>query len=147
MVRLIPKDNSFFTMFSAMSDNLISGAQDLVDLFANYRDVAKKIEKIHTIERAGDELTHAILTKLNQTFITPFDREDIHELVGGMDDIVDTVDAIAKRITLYHLKGIKSWFLKQADVLVQATIVVNEAMHRLRKARNHKRRATGRAAS
>lgn len=103
MVRLIPKDNSFFTMFSAMSDNLISGAQDLVDLFANYRDVAKKIEKIHTIERAGDELTHAILTKLNQTFITPFDREDIHQLASKLDDVLDFINASAARIAMYHI--------------------------------------------
>src|SRR4029450_5863461 len=53
----------------------------------------------------------------------------------GMDDIVDTVDAIAKRIQLYHIKGMQSWFLKQTDVLVQATIAVSEGIHRLRKAR------------
>ena len=63
MVRLIPKDNSFFAMFSAMSDNLIAGARTLVDLFANYHDVGSKIDEIHRIEREGDELTHAILTK------------------------------------------------------------------------------------
>jgi len=75
MVRLIPKDTSFFKMFSAMSDNLIAGARALVDLFADYRDVERKIDEIRRIEREGDELTHAILTKLNQTFITPFDRK------------------------------------------------------------------------
>ena len=71
MVRLIPKDTSFFQMFSAMSDNLIAGARSLVELFADYRDVDNRIDSIRRIEREGDELTHAILTKLNQTFITP----------------------------------------------------------------------------
>src|SRR3954453_590607 len=103
MVRLIPKDNSFFTMFSAMSDNLISGARDLVDLFANYNDVAKKIEKIHNIERHGDELTHNILTKLNQTFITPFDREDIHQLASSLDDVLDFVNASGARLVMYRI--------------------------------------------
>ena len=103
MVRLIPKDNSFFTMFSAMSDNLIAGARDLVDLFANYQDVEKKIEQIHRIEREGDELTHAILTKLNQTFITPFDREDIHQLASKLDDVLDFVNASAARIVMYRI--------------------------------------------
>ena len=85
MARLIPKDNSFFQMFSAMSDNLIAGARALVDIFADYRDVKTKIEEVQRIEREGDELTHAILTKLNQTFITPFDREDIHQLASSLD--------------------------------------------------------------
>jgi predicted phosphate transport protein (TIGR00153 family) len=103
MVRLIPKDNSFFTMFSAMSDNLIAGARTLVDLFANYQDVEKKIEQIHRIEREGDELTHAILTKLNQTFITPFDREDIHELASKLDDVLDFINAAGARIVMYRI--------------------------------------------
>jgi uncharacterized protein Yka (UPF0111/DUF47 family) len=93
MVRLIPKDTSFFKMFSAMSDNLIAGARTLVDLFADYKDVDIRIEEIHRIEREGDELTHAILTKLNPTFITPFDREDIHELASKLDDVLDFINA------------------------------------------------------
>jgi uncharacterized protein len=103
MVRLIPKDNSFFAMFSAMSDNLIAGARTLVDLFANYHDVEKKIDEIHRIEHEGDELTHAIMTKLNQTFITPFDREDIHELASKLDDVLDFINAAGARIVMYRI--------------------------------------------
>ena len=103
MFSLIPKDNSFFAMFSAMSDNLIAGARTLVDLFANYQDVEKQIERIHRIEREGDELTHAILTKLNQTFITPFDREDIHELASKLDDVLDFVNAAGARLVMYRI--------------------------------------------
>ncbi len=103
MFSLIPRDNSFFAMFSAMSDNLIAGARTLVDLFANYQDVEKQIEQIHRIERDGDELTHAILTKLNQTFITPFDREDIHELASKLDDVLDFVNAAGARLVMYRI--------------------------------------------
>src|SRR5271157_6067143 len=103
MVSLIPKDNSFFAMFSAMSDNLIGGARTLVDLFADYQDVAKKIEQIHRIEREGDELTHTNLTKLNQTFITPFDREDIHQLASKLDDVLDFINAAGARIRMYRI--------------------------------------------
>lgn len=103
MFSLIPRDNSFFAMFSAMSDNLIAGARTLVDLFANYQDVEKQIERIHRIEREGDELTHAILTKLNQTFITPFDREDIHELASKLDDVLDFVNAASARLVMYRI--------------------------------------------
>jgi predicted phosphate transport protein (TIGR00153 family) len=103
MVRLIPKDTSFFQMFSAMSDNLIAGARALEDLFADYQDVARKIDEIHRIEREGDELTHAILTKLNQTFITPFDREDIHQLASKLDDVLDFINAAGARIVMYRI--------------------------------------------
>jgi len=103
MVRLIPKDTSFFQMFSAMSDNLISGARSLVDLFADYRDVENRIDAIRRIEREGDELTHAILTKLNQTFITPFDREDIHQLASKLDDVLDFINASGARVSMYRI--------------------------------------------
>jgi predicted phosphate transport protein (TIGR00153 family) len=103
MVRLIPKDTSFFQMFSAMSDNLIAGAQTLVDLFADYKDVNKRIDEVRRLERAGDELTHAILTKLNQTFITPFDREDIHQLASKLDDVLDYINASGARLVMYRI--------------------------------------------
>jgi uncharacterized protein len=103
MVRLIPKDTSFFQMFSAMSDNLIAGARTLVDLFADYKDVDKRIEEVRRLERAGDELTHAILTKLNQTFITPFDREDIHQLASKLDDVLDYINASGARLVMYRI--------------------------------------------
>jgi hypothetical protein len=103
MMRLIPKDTSFFQMFSAMSDNLIAGAQALVDLFADYKEVDKKIDEVRRIEREGDELTHAILTKLNQTFITPFDREDIHQLASKLDDVLDFINASGARLVMYRI--------------------------------------------
>jgi uncharacterized protein len=103
MVRLIPRDNSFFAMFSAMSSKLIAGARALVDLFANYRDVENQVDNIQRIERECDELTHAILTKLNQTFITPFDREDIHQLASKLDDVLDFINAACSRLVMYRI--------------------------------------------
>lgn len=103
MVRLIPRDTSFFRMFSEMSDNLIAGARVLVDMFADYRNIEKHIDEIRRIEHAGDDLTHSILTKLNQTFITPFDREDIHQLASKLDDVLDFVHAASTRIIMYRI--------------------------------------------
>lgn len=103
MVRLIPRDTSFFRMFSEMSDNLIAGAGVLVDMFADYRNIEKHIDEIRRIEHAGDDLTHSILTKLNQTFITPFDREDIHQLASKLDDVLDFVHAASTRIIMYRI--------------------------------------------
>lgn len=90
-------------MFSEMSDNLIAGARVLVNLFADYRDIEKHIDEIRRIEHAGDDLTHSILTKLNQTFITPFDREDIHQLASKLDDVLDFVHAASSRIVMYRI--------------------------------------------
>ncbi|HST13061.1 MAG TPA: DUF47 family protein, partial [Terriglobales bacterium] len=103
MVRIIPRDNSFFDMFAAMSNNLIDGAKALVDLFADYRDVDAKIDEIRRIEHLGDEMTHSIMRKLNQTFITPFDREDIHTLASSLDDVLDFINAACARIVMYRI--------------------------------------------
>jgi uncharacterized protein len=103
MIRLIPKDTSFFEMFAAMSNNLIDAARALVDLFADYHNVEAKIEDIRRMEHLGDEMTHSIMRKLNQTFITPFDREDIHTLASSLDDVVDFINAACARIVMYRI--------------------------------------------
>ena len=90
-------------MFAAMSNNLIDAARALVDLFADYHNVEAKIEDIRRIEHRGDEMTHSIMRKLNQTFITPFDREDIHTLASSLDDVVDLINAACARIVMYRI--------------------------------------------
>src|SRR5438477_8841694 len=119
MVRLIPRDVSFFAMFSDMSNNVTAAAQVLVDLFADYRDVDKKIAEIRRIEHQGDDLTHAILIKLNQTFITPFDREDIHKLTSSLDDVLDFINAAGARIRLYKIKTPPSIAAELAAMIVE----------------------------
>jgi uncharacterized protein len=103
MFRFIPRDSSFFEMFASMSSNLIAAARMLVDLFADYRDVETKIQEIRRIEHVGDEMTHSLMRKLNQTFITPFDREDIHALASSLDDVVDFINAACARIIMYRI--------------------------------------------
>jgi hypothetical protein len=103
MIRIIPRDTSFFQMFAEASGNLIDAARALVNLFADYRDVDIKIEEIRRIEHKGDEMTHSIMRKLNQTFITPFDREDIHKLASSLDDVVDFINAACARIIMYRI--------------------------------------------
>jgi uncharacterized protein len=103
MVRLIPKDTTFFKMFSEIANNLILAARVLVDLFDDYQSTAEKTAEIKRIEHVGDELTHSVLTKLNQTFITPFDREDIHRLASSLDDVLDFMNAAAERIAMYKI--------------------------------------------
>jgi predicted phosphate transport protein (TIGR00153 family) len=90
-------------MFSAMSNNLIEGARAMVELFEDYRDIEKKIDEIRRIEHVGDEMTHSIMRKLNQTFITPFDREDLYKLASSLDDVLDFLNAAGARIIMYRI--------------------------------------------
>jgi uncharacterized protein len=90
-------------MFSAMSTNLIDGANAMVDLFQDYRDIEKKVDEIRRIEHVGDEMTHSIMRKLNQTFITPFDREDLYKLASSLDDVLDFLNASGARIIMYRI--------------------------------------------
>lgn len=133
MVRLIPKDTSFFAMFSAMSNNLIDGARVMVDLFADYRDIDKKVGEIRRIEHVGDEMTHSIMRKLNQTFITPFDREDLYKLASSLDDVLDFLNASGARIIMYRITNppreageLARLILAQAEQLKQAVTLLEK---------------------
>jgi predicted phosphate transport protein (TIGR00153 family) len=135
MINLLPKDTVFYDLFENLSRRVVSSAEHLRQLAQNFPTKTDAIQHIREEEHEADELAHAALERLDRTFITPFDREDIHELVGGLDDIVDAVDALAKRFTLYHITSVEANFLRQADVLVQATVALSDAVHRLRKSR------------
>jgi uncharacterized protein Yka (UPF0111/DUF47 family) len=135
MFNLLPKDTVFFDLFEDIAKHIVSSAEHLRKLTMKFPDIAAEIQSIREEEHASDELAHKALDRLDRTFITPFDREDIHELVGGMDDIIDNIDALAKRFPLFHVKTIDETFRKQAEVLVQSTVVLAEAVKRLRKSR------------
>ena len=135
MFNLLPKDTVFFDLFEGLARHAISCAEHLRQLAKQFPTVDNEIQRIRQEEHQADDLTHKALERLDQTFITPFDREDIHELVNGMDDIIDTIDALAKRFPIYHIDTMPPEFRQQADVLVQACIAMSDAVHRLRKTR------------
>jgi predicted phosphate transport protein (TIGR00153 family) len=133
MPSFIPRDNTFFDMFAQMSDNLIAGARTMVELFSDYKDVEAKVTEIRRIERSGDEMTHAILTKLNQTFITPFDREDIHRLASSLDDVLDFINAAGARIIMYRITNPPSAALELSRLILQQAQELHRALPLLRK--------------
>src|SRR6478672_4246947 len=135
MFNLLPKDTVFFDLFEALAKHAVSCAQHLQSLARQFPDVTGPLQKIREDEHAADGLAHTALERLDRTFITPFDREDIHTLVGELDDIIDTIDALAKRFPLFHVKEMEPVFVQQADLLVEATKVVAEAVAKLRKER------------
>jgi predicted phosphate transport protein (TIGR00153 family) len=135
MFNLMPKDTVFFDLFENLSRHAVSSAEHLRQLAKKFPDIDQEVQRIRDEEHKADELTHKTLERLDQTFITPFDREDIHELVGGLDDIIDTIDALAKRFRIFHVNDMPQLFRQQTDVLVQATVALSEAVHKVRKTR------------
>ena len=133
MFSLLPKDTAFFDLFEGLAKHAVSCAEHLRQLTKNFPDISADLQRIREEEHQADELAHTALDRLDRTFITPFDREDIHTLVGELDDIIDTIDALAKRFPLFHIKQMEKGFMKQAEILLEATIAASEAVHRLRK--------------
>jgi predicted phosphate transport protein (TIGR00153 family) len=105
MIRLIPRETKFFRMFAEVSENVTEGARLLQDILKNPANIAERLAKLQAIEHRGDEMTHNIITTLNQTFITPFDREDIHRLTSSLDDVLDFVNSAGMRLTLYRISS------------------------------------------
>jgi uncharacterized protein len=102
-MRLIPRDPKFFDLFAELSNNLTDGAKLLRTILSDPQDLAMRVSQVQAIEHRGDKATHSIITKLNQTFITPFDREDIHRLASSLDDVLDFVNSAALRLVMYKI--------------------------------------------
>src|SRR5438552_8339908 len=133
MFNLLPKDTVFFDLFENLVQHVVASAKPLQKLVVDFPKIAASLQMIRNEEHAADNLCHAALDRLDRTFITPFDREDIHTLVGNLDDIVDAIDALVKRMPLFHVKSVPSGFVKQTEVLLAASRAVDEAVTRLRK--------------
>jgi len=121
MIRLIPHEVKFFELFAELSGNLTEGARLLRSMLATPVDLRMQAEQMQAIEHRGDKATHAIITKLNQTFITPFDREDIHRLASSLDDVLDFMNAAATRLVMYKIEQPPPASAELAGVLVLQT--------------------------
>jgi len=103
MFGLIPKDEKFFAMFEAMSKIILEGAELLREMLNNFEEAKAIQKKIKEVEHKGDGQTHEIIQKLNRSFITPLDREDIYALASGLDNIIDLIDSSAQHIIMYNV--------------------------------------------
>jgi len=135
MVRLVPRETKFFRMFAEVSNNLTDGARLLHQILQNQnpKDMAAEVEKLHDIEHRGDEMTHNIFTTLNQTFITPFDREDIHALTSSIDDVLDFVNSAATRLVMYKINNPPAAAAELAAIIVRQTEELSKAVAVLEK--------------
>ena len=119
--RIIPHEEKFFELFQEQAENAVEAAKVLKDLLENYNDVDQKRLKIEMIENNGDEIAHRIFEKLNLTFVTPMDREDIHALACALDDIVDIINATSQRLQLYNVGTITEDAKLLANIILRAT--------------------------
>lgn len=138
MIRFFPRDEKFFDLFDNAADKIEEGIRSLIDLLNDYTDVAVKVSKLKTLEHEADQITHQAIDKLNRTFITPIDREDIHELITKMDDIMDFVEAASQRLWLYRVGQPTPELRELALTLQKAMKVVKQAIKDLRNLKNPK---------
>jgi predicted phosphate transport protein (TIGR00153 family) len=130
---LRPKQNAFYPMFATSGENLVVGARLLKELLGADMATRRVIaEKMRGAEHAGDEATHAIMRQLNESFVTPFDREDIYRLASSLDDVMDAMEAAVDLVVLYQIEELPPEVSDQVDVLERAAELTAEAMPRLR---------------
>ncbi len=136
MFGLIPREASYFVLFERAAENAHHTATALVEMLDHYDDIEERQKKIKDLEHAGDLITHETIERLNTSFITPIDREDIHELICRLDDIVDLIDTAANRMVLYRIKAPTPESRELAACLRHATGLIVEAMPLLRDMKN-----------
>jgi predicted phosphate transport protein (TIGR00153 family) len=132
--RLTPHERGFYPLFTRAAENIAVAADELAKLVAT--DPAGRpalATRVKEAEHAGDELTHEIMIKINTTFVTPFDREDIYRLASALDDVLDAIEEAADRIVLYRLGTLPEGIAAQVEVLQRAAAATAEAMPRLEK--------------
>ncbi len=129
--RLIPREEKFYADFMAMADQLRNGARLLQEMFAADPPIADKANEIRELEHRCDFLTHEIIQRLNKTFVTPIDREDIHSLAKALDDVMDAIEDAALLIPLYHIEEVRPGARELTRVISASTDQILLAMEAL----------------
>ncbi len=128
-MRLLPRDERFFDLFTAVATLNVEAAKHLHELFkADPENRAYLAESIKRLEHEADVLTHEVITRLDRSFITPLDREDIHMLASRLDDVLDRIDGTARRTQIFRPGHAPQGILLITDVIVRSTVQVNEAV-------------------
>jgi len=118
--RLIPRDQEFFTLFNELASHLATAARLLNELFENPAILAERVKAIKGVEHKADQLTHEINSRIDRSFVTPIDREDIHALSTRLDDVIDLLDGTARRAESFHLGQMREPALRLSRLIVEA---------------------------
>ncbi len=131
-MRIFPKDIDFFEIFDRAASNIKKAAELLVALTENFDNLPQRAKEIYEVEQDGDMLTHDIMRKLNKTFVTPIDREDLHALASRLDDVLDLIWAAVDRITVFRLTETTKEAITMAQNLLMTAEVIQKAIKKLK---------------
>jgi predicted phosphate transport protein (TIGR00153 family) len=131
-IRLLPRDERFFELFTSLAQHSVDGARHLAELLTRRDpDRWQLVETIKGLERAADEVTLELVTRLDRSFITPFDREDIHLLASKLDDIIDHIDGTASRVRIFRAEETPDGAVLIAEVIHRMVLEVVKAVRAL----------------
>lgn len=131
MLKFLPKEEKFFDMFSEAADNIYEAASLLNQMVESETDLEQFAKKLKTLEHKGDQLTHQLINKLNQTFITPFDREDIFDLCKALDNVIDYMNDAAERIVIYKITTFSEEAKSLTRIILSATEQIQKGIRHL----------------
>ncbi len=134
----LPKDSKFLEIFDSASGTIVRAAELFVAMLKEPGDWASRVEELKALEHQGDRYTHETLARLNTSFITPFDREDIHALATKLDDILDAIDATGHRLLLYNVTAVPDRLVQLAELLLASVREVQKAVITLHDPRRHR---------
>ncbi len=135
-LRFRPVDNTFYDLISESATNLVGGTELLAEMLSSTCDRKSLAKRMRQAEHECDETTHAIIRKVNTTFVTPFDREDIYRLASGLDDVMDYMEEAVDLVHLYEIEELPAELANQVDVLQRSAELTAEAMPKLRTMRD-----------
>jgi len=131
-LRIRPTETSFYDLFAELANHLVDGANLLAKMLDSSADRDAVAKQLVEVEHAADDTTHAIINRVNQTFVTPFDREDIYKLASSLDDVMDFIDEAGDLVVLYDLDSLPSRMASMVEVIQRGCELTAEAMPRLR---------------
>ncbi len=131
--RLLPRDEQFFDLFNQLTTHLVTTARMLNDLFNDPKGVAEHVRRIKDEEHKADLLTATVNQRIDKTFITPIDREDIHMLASRLDDVIDLLDGTARRYAMLHIDEVRPAARQLCDVLLRAADRIQQGVSSVRK--------------
>jgi predicted phosphate transport protein (TIGR00153 family) len=131
-LRFRPVDSTFYDLFTEAATHLVGGSELLAEMLADDSDKDDVAARMRAAEHEADETTHALVRRVNSTFVTPFDREDIYALGSGLDDVMDMMDEVVDLILLYEVRALPPELSKQVEVIQRCAELTAEAMPHLR---------------
>jgi hypothetical protein len=136
MVKFIPHEEKFFEMFKESAQNLLNGAKALKELVENYTDVERKVREIKDIEHQGDVIFHQIVDRVNKTFVTPLDREDIYELVNELDNALDAIEGVSSRFFYFKIDKPTPESIQMINIVYKAAVEIKKTIDNLKNFNN-----------